>query len=234
MQTSAGYPLEEYRKVQNFRKSVIAHHQIRECLGDYDKKFEDPLHHTYLAITTFVSTHLPNIRASAGLSSSATTAKAFQVTGTDIPATPNMSMTEIQHAYAALEHKFKSLQGQKRNGTGRSRIGKKARGDHEPQELISKETCKCYCHAHGYQNSHNSDQCKVMANQPQNFNAEMRRAKDPTHPAGGSTAVKGRRGDESVRASALTVQATGFMVNDDHSAPRPLRREMQPSSRLPP
>jgi hypothetical protein len=70
MQTSAGYPLEEYRKVLNFRKSVIAHHQIREWLSDYDKQFEDPLLHTYGAIITFVSTHLPNIRASAGLSSS--------------------------------------------------------------------------------------------------------------------------------------------------------------------
>ena len=47
MQTSAGYPLEEYRKVLNFRKSVIMHPQIRECLSDYDKKFEDPLLHTY-------------------------------------------------------------------------------------------------------------------------------------------------------------------------------------------
>ena len=106
MQTSAGYPLEEYRKVQNFRKSVIAHHQIRECLSDYDKKFEDPLLHTYSAIINFVSTHLPNIRASAGLSSSATTGKAFQMTSTDSPSTApkNMSMAEIISAYSALEH----------------------------------------------------------------------------------------------------------------------------------
>jgi hypothetical protein len=41
--TSAGYPLEEYRKVLNFRKSVAMHPQIRECLDDFDKKFEDPL-----------------------------------------------------------------------------------------------------------------------------------------------------------------------------------------------
>jgi len=47
----------------------------------------------------------------------------------------------------------------------------------------------------------------------------MRKARDPTHPAGGSTTVKGRRSDESGSASALTVQATGLMVTDDHSAP---------------
>jgi hypothetical protein len=82
MQTSAGYSLEEYRKVLNFRKSVAMHPQIRECLGDCDRKFEDPLLHTYDAIVGYVSTHLPNIRAAAGLSSSAMTGKAFQVSPT--------------------------------------------------------------------------------------------------------------------------------------------------------
>ncbi len=148
------------------------------------------------------------------------------MTSTDFPATAplNMSMAEIQYAYSALEHKFKSLQDQKRPGNGRGKNMKKARGNYEPQELISKEACKFYCHAHGYQNSHNSGQCKVMANQPQNFNAEMRKARDPIHPAGGSTTVRGRRSEESGSASALTVHATGLMVtdhDDDSALPSP-------------
>jgi hypothetical protein len=32
MQTAAGYPIEEYRKVRIFRKSVIGHYQIAECM----------------------------------------------------------------------------------------------------------------------------------------------------------------------------------------------------------
>ena len=79
MQTSAGYPLEEYRNVRIFRKSVTMHHQIRECLGDYDKLHSDPLLQTYAAITSYVQIHLPNIRAAAGMSSSSTTGKAFHV-----------------------------------------------------------------------------------------------------------------------------------------------------------
>ncbi len=109
MQTSAGYPLEEYCKVLNFRRSVAMHPQIRECLGDYDKKFEDPLRHTYDAVVGYVSTHLPNIRAAAGLSSSAITGKAFSIsttTGAPASSTPlSMTMAELQCAYSVLEYK---------------------------------------------------------------------------------------------------------------------------------
>jgi hypothetical protein len=99
MQTSAGYPLEEYRKVLNFRKSVAMHPQVQECLGDFDKKFEDPLLHTYDAIVGYVSTHLPNIRAAAGISSSVLAGKAFQATLTprgSTNTTPlSMTMAEL-------------------------------------------------------------------------------------------------------------------------------------------
>jgi hypothetical protein len=112
MQTSAWYPLEEYRKVLIFRKSFTMHPQIRECLGDYDKKFEDPLLHTYNTIVEYVATHLPNIRAAAGLSSSAMTGKAFQVSpiaGGSSSTTPlNMTMAELQCAYSVLEYKHKT------------------------------------------------------------------------------------------------------------------------------
>jgi hypothetical protein len=226
MQTSIEYPLEEYRKVLIFRKSVTMHPQIRECLGDYDKKFEDPLLHTYDAIVEYVSTHLPNIRAAAGLSSSAMTGKAFQVSlnaGESSSTTPlNMTMDELQCAYSVLEYKHKALQTsrQKRPGNGKGKNAKKAKGNApDPDKPVTKDDCKFYCHGHGYQNSHNSAQCKVMANQPQNFTANMRRARNPNNSPGGSTAVRGRQ---------PTVQATGFMVtdHDDLSAhpPRLLRR----------
>jgi hypothetical protein len=186
MQTSAGYPLEEYRKVPNFRKSVAMHPQIQECLGDYDKKVEDPLLHTYDAIVGYVATHLPSISAAAGLSSSAMTGKAFQVSGTQgvsTAATPlQMTMAELQCAYSVLECEHKALQTsrQKRQGNGKEKRGKKARSDgKETQESFTKEDCKYHCHSHGYQNSHNSSQCKVMANQPNNFSSEQRRAMDP-------------------------------------------------------
>jgi hypothetical protein len=49
-----------------------------------------------------------------------------------------------------------------------------------------------YCYAHGTQGSHTSAQCKVMAGQPHNFTAEMRKATNPNQPPGGSTFVQGQ------------------------------------------
>jgi hypothetical protein len=34
MQTAAGYPIEEYRKVRIFRKTVGGHQQIAQCLAE--------------------------------------------------------------------------------------------------------------------------------------------------------------------------------------------------------
>ena len=49
-----------------------------------------------------------------------------------------------------------------------------------------------YCHAHGSQHTHKSSECKLMAADKDRFTAVMRNAKDPEHPAGGSTKVLGQ------------------------------------------
>ncbi len=126
-----------------------------------------------------------------------------------------MTMAELMCAYSVLEYKHKTLQTskQKRQGNGKDKRGKRAKGGGEIQETFAKEECKYYCHAHGYQNSHNSGQCKVMANQPNNFSAERRRATDPNTPPGGSTVVRGKQ---------QTVQASGLMVTNVDLDPFPL------------
>ncbi len=48
-----------------------------------------------------------------------------------------------------------------------------------------------------------------MANQPQNFNTEMRKASNPDKPPGSSRAVHGK---PPGTAASATVQATGFMA----------------------
>jgi hypothetical protein len=111
MQTAAGYPIEEYRQVRIFRKSVTEHHLIADCMRDFDREFPDPLLHRYADIISYVKTHLPNIRASANLSSSAS-GKAYQAssmpaTTTPAPASMNMTLAELQCAYSVLEYKHK-------------------------------------------------------------------------------------------------------------------------------
>ncbi len=221
MQTSAGYPLEEYRKVRIFRKSVTMHHQIRECLGDYDKLHSDPLLQTYAAVTSYVQIHLPNIRAAAEMSSSSTTGKAFHASAFpsasqsssthSLPTSAHtMSMTELMCAYSVLEYKHKALQDRnKRPAKGKGGDGKRHKGDRtgETKALDPNAPCKFYCYAHGSQNSHSSNQCKVMAGQKQHFTAAMRSAMSPSSPGGGSTLVRGKNGHAPTKATAYMMSA---------------------------
>jgi hypothetical protein len=77
MQTGVGYFIEEYHKVRIFRQSVSSHHQIAQCLRDFDKDFPGPLTVTYQAITAYVVRYLPNIRAAAGIATTTMTGRAL-------------------------------------------------------------------------------------------------------------------------------------------------------------
>jgi hypothetical protein len=117
MQTAAGYSIEEYRKVRIFRRSVAGHQQIAQCLRDFDKDFPDPLTVTYQDITAYVVKHLPNIRAAAGMDASSTMGRALMATASAPPSTHEMTMAELQGAYAVLAHKHQNLQ-KRQNKTG--------------------------------------------------------------------------------------------------------------------
>jgi hypothetical protein len=108
-----------------------------------------------------------------------------------------MGHAELLCAFSVLEHKHRNLQQQqKRSGKrgknqGEANSNKKAR-DTQSTAPPRVDDCTSYCHAHGYQSSHTSAQCKVMANQKRNFTAEMRKATGPNSPPGGSKLVRGR------------------------------------------
>jgi hypothetical protein len=192
MQIAAGYHIEEYRKVSIFKRSVIGHHQIALCLQDFDKEFTDPLATTYDQITAYVAKRLPVIRAAADLSASVTTGRAFSATPVSLdgpkstpPAVTTMTLGELQCAYSVLEYKHRNLQTQQK------RTGKKQKTTNGNSAANAKKP-SLYCFAHGTQGSHTSAQCKVMAGQPHNFTAEMRKASNPHQPPGGSTFVRGQ------------------------------------------
>jgi hypothetical protein len=192
MQIAAGYHIEEYRKVSILKRSVIGHHQIALCLQDFDKDFTDPLANTYDQITAYVAKRLPVIRASADLSAWVTTGRAFTAAlpWPDTPksaATPvtTMALGELQCAYSVLEYKHKNLQTQQK------RNGKKQKTTNGDKVTPNAKKPSLYCYAHGTQGSHTSAQCKVMAGQPQNFTAEMRKSSNPNQPSGRSTMVRG-------------------------------------------
>ncbi len=66
MSDSAGFPIEEYRRVRLFRKSVQGHHQIARTLETFDDKFPNPKTHTFQQVTTWVREKLPPILTTAG------------------------------------------------------------------------------------------------------------------------------------------------------------------------
>ena len=204
MQTTAGYPIEEHRKVRIFRKSVLGHHIIAGILADFDHENLDPLLHTYDLITTYVKKHLPNLRAAADMASSSGRALSMMdavsaqrdvhSTGGSRPA-KDMGHAELLCAFSVLEQKHKNLQQNQKRSSKRTKTQGNGKDNKKAKALqsnapIKAEDCTSYCHAHGYQSSHTSALCKVMANQTQNFTPEMRRATGPNSPPGGSRLVR--------------------------------------------
>jgi hypothetical protein len=133
MQTTAGYPIEEHRKVRIFRKSVLGHHLIAGIIADFDHENLDPLMHTYDLITTYVKKHLPSLRAAADMASASGQALGMFDTGA-MPASPStvgsksakdMGHAELLCAFSVLEHKHRNLQQNQRKAGKRA----KAQGD---------------------------------------------------------------------------------------------------------
>jgi hypothetical protein len=198
MHEAAGFPLDGYIRVRFFRKSVMHLPQIATCLASHDDKQTDHRTHTFATITKYVMEHLPPILSAA--TQMAAQHKSFAVTTTT---TPTMTLQEVSTAYAAVLTELEKLRknGAKRNqqggAKGKNKRQKAAGGKTETSTKTDK--CDYYCFAHGFQNSHTSQQCKVMSNQPANFTADQRKATSPHSPVGGSTAVRGREPQSAVQ-----------------------------------
>jgi hypothetical protein len=189
MHEAAGFPLDDYIRVRFFRKSVMHLPQIAACLASHDDRHTDHRTHSFAAITKYVLEHLPPILSAA--TQMAAQNKAFAASTATAPLT---TFHEVSTAYAAVLTELEKL---KQKGGKRGKQPGGAKGKQKRQKADGGQTektgkCDHYCFAHGYQNSHTSQQCKVMANQPANFTAEQRKATGPHSPAGGSTSVRGR------------------------------------------
>ena len=192
MHEAAGFPLDEYIRVRFFRKSVMHLPQIAACLASHDDKNTDHRKHTFDTITKFVVEHLPPILSAA--TQMAAQSKAFSATATTTATAP-MTLQEVSTAYAAVLTELEKLKKNgKRNakGGGKGKNKKQKAEGNRADKTDTTDKCDVYCFVHGAQNSHTSQQCKVMANQPSNFSPEQRKATGPNSPPGGSTSVRGR------------------------------------------
>jgi hypothetical protein len=59
--TAAGIIIDEYRRVEAVRESIIGHHQMVTILKDYDHDYPDLHTHTFAHLTAYLELHLPNV-----------------------------------------------------------------------------------------------------------------------------------------------------------------------------
>ena len=204
---TAGYPLDERRKVEIFRETVCAHPLILKVLEEFDFDFPDVRTCSYAQICDFLILHLPNIKHA---QSAATKASANLVAAT---------------AYATLEAESQRLRAEvdklKRRQTpgtnkNQNQRSKKQRGKlkgNVQRETDQPTTTLKYCHAHGYQRSHVSSECKLLA-ADKKFTAAMRTAKDPNHPPGGSTKINGQAAPRKPKTVTANM-AHDFNADED-------------------
>ncbi len=57
--TAAGIIIDEYRRVDAVRDSIIGHHQMVSILKDYDHEYPDLHTHTFAHLTAYLELHLP-------------------------------------------------------------------------------------------------------------------------------------------------------------------------------
>jgi hypothetical protein len=58
---AAGIIIDEYRRVEAVRESIIGHHQMVTILIDYDHDYPNLRTHTFSHLTAYLELHLPNV-----------------------------------------------------------------------------------------------------------------------------------------------------------------------------
>ena len=185
---TAGYPISETDKLDIFRDTVTGHPIIVKVIETFDFDFPDARQTTYDQLTAYLIVHVPNLRH--------TQLAATRVTANLVAATAYYTLEAESKRLKAENEKLKRKRtptdkgkGNKKDKKGKGK-GKGARNAASGARDGDTETLK-YCHGHGYQRSHTSSECKLLAGDKK-FNAAMKAATGPNHPPGGSTKVNGQ------------------------------------------
>ena len=189
---TAGFPVAVDRQVEIFRETVSAHPLIVKILETFDFEFPDSKLVTFEQVTAYLVLHLPNVKhaqlAAARASANLVAATAYSTLE-----------TESQRLRAEIDRLKRKRTDNQNKGKGK-RKGQQGKGKRTGQQTNPKnEGTKLhqartpeeptkdmkYCHGHGFQHSHTSAECKLLAGDKRKYNAEMRRSKGPNHPPGG-------------------------------------------------
>jgi hypothetical protein len=192
---TAGFPIDEKDHVDTFRETICGHPLLVKILETFDFDFPDARHLTFLQLTDYLTLHLPHLRHA---QITATRAHANLVAAT---------------AYAALESESEKLRKEfdqfKRKRTTQPPKKQNKQKKYSTQGLSNVGTDAAseqkYCFLHGFQKSHTSSECKVLAGDKTKFTNEMRRAKGPNNPPRESTNINGQKASAAPRRISANV-----------------------------
>ena len=212
---TAGFPMDSYRQVEAFRDTVCAHPTILKVLEKFDFDFPDAQMVTFEQITAYLTLHLPNVkhaqiaatRATAHLASSAAYST-LEVESKRLRAT--IDKLNRKRAGGKQGDSNRNNQQKKKGKKNGEKQDAKTRPANEPTKDLK------YCHGHGYQRSHTSNDCKMLAGDKQKYNAAMRRATGPNQPPGGSTKVNGQVPPKQTKMVSANVATTFDLDEDEH------------------
>ena len=214
---TAGFPVDQDRQVEIFRETICAQPLIAKVLEKFDMKFPTGRGVTYDQLSAYLILHLPALKHA---QMAATRANAHLAASTAFAALETESKRlQAQLDQAKRKRGPKSTKNQNKNNkkrNGQAKQHERANDKHKPSVKAdgTSETSTAglnYCHAHGYQGSHTSAECKVLNSDKRKYTNEMRRAKNPNHPRGGSTKVNG----QVVQTQKITANLV-YDPNEDH------------------
>jgi hypothetical protein len=190
---TAGFPVTETDKLEIFRDTVSGHPIIVKVFETFDFEFPDSRLTTYEQLAAYLVLHLPNLRH-AQMAATRATANLVAATAYSTLAAKAQRLTaEVDKLKRKRTHEQNKGKGkgktkkneQKNRGQGNNERQQRGQDTEDIADLK-------YCHGHGYQKSHTSAECKLLASDKSKFTAEMRKAKSPHKPPGGSQKVNGQ------------------------------------------
>jgi hypothetical protein len=205
---TAGFPVDDNRQVDIFRETVCSHPLIVKVLDKFDFDFQirkrshmTKLRHTLYCICPMLS--MPNWLQHVRLP-----------TWLPLRPTPPWKRSLNNFGPRWTDSNARNQGSNNPKMVNKMASNKMASSPNRRKQTIARRTMK-YCHGHGYQHSHFSAECKMLAGDKQKYNAASRKSKGPNHPPGGSTKVNGQQ-PKPVVANMASRVGKACDIDDDN------------------
>ena len=151
---TAGFPVDNMRKIEIFRETVCAHPLIVKVLETFDFEFPDVKTTTFEQIHNYLTLHLPNVKHAQMAATRATATLAAATAYSVLETASNKMKAELDNLKRKRNPNQTKRQAKTKKQNGGKETNRKTRTEKrtadEPTDKMN------YCYAHGFQHSHNS------------------------------------------------------------------------------